>query len=196
MLINEINLIKDKFVIKNTKIENIDSKIITKTEEIKLIEDRIKNDEIFKNKHIRYELIFRGTRDGRNSSQFHEKCDGIPNTFFVVQTTKGLKFGAYTAEPWKNQGGYIKDHRSFLFSLDLMKIYNHIKGNQAQYFHKDYGPSIYYSIWINQDMFKENSSSVCEQNYAYSGYEKKYELNNEESNFTIKELEIFKIITE
>ena len=58
MLINEINLIKDKFVIKNIKIENIDSKIITKTEEIKLIEDRIKNDETFKNKTLRYELIF------------------------------------------------------------------------------------------------------------------------------------------
>ena len=58
MLINEINLIKDKFVIKNIKIENIDSKIITKIEEIKLIEDRIKNDETFKNKTLRYELIF------------------------------------------------------------------------------------------------------------------------------------------
>ena len=58
MLINEINLIKDKFIIKNTKIENIDSKIMAKTEEIKLIEDRIKNDETFKNKTLRYELIF------------------------------------------------------------------------------------------------------------------------------------------
>ena len=107
-----------------------------------------------------------------------------------------MKFGANTSEPWKNQGGYIQDHKSFLFSLDLMKVYNRIKGINAQYYSKDYGPSIYYSIWIYQDMFKENNSSVCEKNKAYSGYEKNYELNNGELYFTFKELELFKIITE
>lgn len=207
-LIKEIKIMKEKEPLiqkiekflnkKNTDLEEIESNIIKKKEEINLIENRIKNNDILKNKKIKYKLIFRGTRDGTQSSHFHEKCDGIPNTFFVVQTIKGLKFGAYTENSWKNEGGYIKDSKSFLFSFDLMKIYNYNKNNnlETQYFHKEYGPSIYYSIWINKNMFKENNSNVCQQNSPYSGAIKDYELNNGESKFTIKELEVFQVILE
>ena len=75
--------------------EIIDSKIIKKNEELNLISDRIRNTELLKNKKIKYKLLYRGTRDGMNASYFHQKCNSIPNTVSIIQTTKGYKFGGY-----------------------------------------------------------------------------------------------------
>ena len=66
----------------------IDSKIIKKNEELNLISDRIRNTELLKNKKIKYKLLYRGTRDGMNASFFHQKCNSIPNTISIIQTTK------------------------------------------------------------------------------------------------------------
>ena len=59
-------------------LNNIDSKIITKKEELDFITNRLKQIDYFKNKSLSYELVFRGTRDGRTSNIFHQKCDGTP----------------------------------------------------------------------------------------------------------------------
>ena len=108
---------------------NIDSKIITRKEELDFINNRLKQIDYFKNKNLSYELIFRGTRDGRTSKIFHQKCDGIPKTITLIKTEKGLIFGGYIEKEWKSSGGWIYDDENcFVFSLDLHKIYNPVKG--------------------------------------------------------------------
>ncbi len=71
---------------------NIDSKIITRKEELDFITNRLKKIDIFKNKNISYNLIYRATRDGHYPDDFHNKCDGKKNTITIIKTIKGMKF--------------------------------------------------------------------------------------------------------
>ena len=128
---------------KETKNSNqIDSKIINKKEELDFITNRLKQINYFKNKNISYELVFRGTRDGKTPDIFHRKCDGTPKTITIIKTIKGLKFGGYIEKEWNNHEGWIKvDENCFIFSLDLQKIYNPVKGKEKYDFCPSDGPN-------------------------------------------------------
>ena len=199
----EIKKINEKLDIlfkEKAKADGIDSKIIKKNEELNLISDRIKNTEILKNKKIKYKLLYRGTRDGINASSFHQKCNSIPETISIIQTTKGYKFGGYTEQTWENHsnGSYIIDNKSFVFSIDHMKIYNHVQGTDAILHNNNFGPSFYYCIHLKKDFSKnENETSGKNSaNYHYSGFNRDYELNDGEQYFSVAEIEVFQIILE
>ena len=58
------------------KLEKIDSIIINKKEEIEFLEICFKKDNtLLSKKNIQFNLIYRASRDGENSSVFHSKCD-------------------------------------------------------------------------------------------------------------------------
>ena len=195
--IKRINKILEKLDI---LLKGIDSKIIKKNEELNLISDRIKNTELLKNKKIKYKLLYRGTRDGMNASSFHQKCNSIPNTISIIQTTKGYKFGGYAEQTWENnsKATWIKDDKSFVFSIDYMKIYNHVNGTNAILHNNNYGPSFQYCIYLRND-FSKNENYTYDKNNAnrlYSGFNRDYELNGGEKNFSVAEIEVFQIILE
>ena len=181
------------------KADGIDSKIIKKNEELNLISDRIKNTELLKNKKIKYKLLYRGTRDGMNPSSFHQKCNSIPQTVSIVQTTKGYKFGGYAEKTWENHNGiYIKDDKSFVFSIDHMKIYNHVQGTNAILHNNNYGPSFDCCIYLEKD-FSNNQNYTYDKNTAnayFSGFNRDYELNDGERNFSLAEIEVFQVLLE
>lgn len=54
--------------------------------------------------------IFRGSRDGFGSVDFHSKCDDVSNTLTICKSTNGYIFGAYTDQYWTQRGSYIKVH--------------------------------------------------------------------------------------
>ena len=109
---------------KNDK-NKIDSKIITSKEELDFITNRLKQIDYFKNKNLSFELVFRGTRDGRTPKIFHQKCDGTPKTITIIKTVKGLKFGGYIEKEWKSSGGWIYDdkncERNYNAIIDLIE---------------------------------------------------------------------------
>ena len=198
----EIKKIKEKLDIlfkEKAKADGIDSKIIKKNEELNLISDRIKNTELLKNKKIKYKLLYRGTRDGMNPSSFHQKCNSIPQTVSIVQTTKGYKFGGYTEKTWENGNGtWIKDDKSFVFSIDYMKIYNHVQGTDAISHNNNFGPSFKYCIYLYKD-FSNNQNCTHKKNDAnqyFSGFNRDYELNDGESSFSLAEIEVFQVVLE
>ena len=197
--IKKINEKLDVLLKEKAKADNIDSKIIKKIEELNLISDRIKNTELLKNKKIKYKLLYRGTRDGMNPSFFHQKCNGIPQTVSIVQTTKGYKFGGYAEKTWENNSGaWRKDDKSFVFSIDYMKIYNHIEGTEAILHNNNYGPSFYYCIYLQTD-FSSNNNYTCvkkDANQIFQGFNRDYELNDGEPNFSLAEIEVFQVILE
>ena len=198
--IRDLNYKLDKFIKGEIKPDDLDSKIIIKNKELILISDRIKNTELLKNKKIKYKLLYRGTRDGMNASFFHQKCNSIPNTISIIQTTKGYKFGGYAEQTWENNssGTPIKDDKSFVFSIDYMKIYNHVKGKDAIYHDNNYGPSFTYCIYLYKD-FSKNENNTCDKyhtNSYYSGFNRDYELNDGEQHFSVAEIEVFQIILE
>jgi hypothetical protein len=47
-------------------------------------------------RNSRFNLLYRGTRDGFGSSNFHCKCDGHHDTITLIRTTKDFIFGGYT----------------------------------------------------------------------------------------------------
>jgi hypothetical protein len=50
--------------------------------------------------HKTLRLLYRGSRDGFDSSFFHNKYDGESNTIPFVQTTKNFIFGGFTPVCW------------------------------------------------------------------------------------------------
>ena len=196
--IQKINDIIQKYLSDKFILDGIDSKILKNNEELNLISNRIKNTDLLKNKKIKYELLYRGSRDGMTPSFFHQKCNGICPTISIIRTSKGLKFGGYTEKTWENNssGAWIDDNNSFLFSVDYMKIYNGIKGQILH--NNNYGPTFNSSIYLQND-FTQNGNNTCQKTYSnqyYSGFIRDYELNDGQSNFTVSEVEVFKVILE
>ena len=134
-----------------------------------------------------------------NSFSFHQKANGISPTISIIKTTKGLKFGGYTEKTWENDSGtWIIDDKSFVFSLEYMKIYNHIQGKNAIYHDNKFGPS-FVGCYYQKINFNENSNYTYgkeDSNNFFSGFSRNYELTNGESNFTIEETEVFKVLFE
>lgn len=66
-------------------------------------------------------MLYRGSRDGFESSQFHKLCDGVKHTISIFET-KGVqkKFGGYCDKDWGSaNGSFIKSDNTWIFSLDL-----------------------------------------------------------------------------
>ena len=190
---------------KNSKIstpeENNEGKIIekstilTKEEELNLIEKRLKQG-IFSNKKLSYKLLYCGTKDGDDSKIFHNKCDNIQNQLVLVKTKEGLKFGGYTRLGFNSSEKAIIDKDSFLFSFDFLKTYDAVEGKETIYCFSNYGPTFGYSsdIMIEDKFLSKNGKVQKKMNRFKTS--KDYELNGGNENFNFKEVEVFQVIFE
>jgi hypothetical protein len=63
-------------------------------------------------------LLYRGTRDGFRSNDFHAKCDGHSNTLTILKAKRSsFIFGGFASVCWDSSGFYKSDPSAFLFSL-------------------------------------------------------------------------------
>ena len=170
---------------------------MTKPEEFEFIEKALKNNEILlKNKIFKPKLLYRATKDGDSSKEFHNKCDNIKGTLTLVKTKKAFIFGGYTNEIWNNNGGFFrKDNDAFCFSIDLKKIYKFKKSeNSSIKCDKDYGPYFGVTFFgINNNCLINGGMMNEGLNKYYEGQEKENEINNGEINFGVEEVEVFEI---
>ena len=200
---NKIEKLFKEEIEKKEKIEKfgIDSKIIDNNNDLNFLVNRlINNDQILKQKKINFNLLYRATRDGDNSNDFHSRVDNKNSTLTIIKTTSGSKFGVFLEIPFKQTGNFIVDDKSFIFSLDLKKIYNSKKG---QYVLNDYTANkgtildLYYQpISICNNCLSNNNSYTNTQSNVsnrFSGFERDYELNNNQKNFTVTEMETYQI---
>ena len=175
----------------------MDTKIIDKKEDLQFIYNRlVNNDENLKQKKIKYNLLYRATRDGDNSTSFHNRVDNKKSLLSIIKTNKGMKFGFYIEQPIKKTGNSEKDNKSFIYSLNLKKIYNVKEGaycfNDTTNFINLYNQP----IAIENNCLNSNNSYTCTKSKAdvsFYGFEKDYELNNGEQYFTVQEIETFQI---
>jgi hypothetical protein len=100
-------------------------------------------------KHKKWRLIYRASRDGYYSKDFHKHCDKKGETVTLIKGQKGTLFGGYTPIPWTSDRGWHFDARTFLFSLRNLAGNKplkmpHISEQQLQYsstYHEiSYGP--------------------------------------------------------
>ena len=144
------------------------------------------------NKKIKFELLFRKSRDGSKSSDFHKCCDNKGPTLTLVKTSKNYIFGAYTPFSWKSKISYSPDNDrdTFLFSLNLMKKFNKIKDDSTVYFAPNFCPCFGQGgsdFYINDDLNRGTTiPKTFLQNYDLTG--------GKQGAFQVEELEIYKVI--
>ena len=178
-------------------LDNIDSKILTKADELKFIEDAYKNnDKILMDKIFKPILIYRATKDGDSSTVFHNKCDNIKFTLTLVKTNIGPILGGYTSENWSGNG-YKSDNKAFCFSLDLKKIYRNKKTGDAIFCSSGQSATFgNYFFCVYNNCLSKGGMMNDTLNRNYDNQQKENEINNGEKYFGIAEVEVFKIILE
>ena len=169
--------------------KNVNSDIM-KYFELNLIETGIKKKQ---NKTIKkFTLLFRASRDGYSSSNFHSKCDGKMNTLILVETTNRRRFGGYTECQWDQSGSYKTGPYSFIFSFDNKKIYYSKNGSSSIYGYSDRGPAFGggHDFYICNGCNSSNSSENMGSSYENDG--KKYPLTGS-SNFLVSDYEVYQL---
>lgn len=152
-------------------------------------------------KDRKWQLLYRGTRDGFGSSAFHSKCDNIAKTVTVILTTSGFIFGGFTPIAWDSSNAYKADQSgtSFLFSvtnpghIDAGKLA--LKDSRyAIHCNSGYGPTFGngHDIYVHSDS-NTNTSSYTRLGYGYTNNTGvgEYQFFTGSQNFTTKEIEVF-----
>ena len=190
--------IKEKNIFRQCLIGNsIDT--ITKFEEYNLIKHGVNNQiEESINKVIKLKLIYKSSRDGHYSEDFHKFCDNKGPTVNIIRTKTGTKFGGFLSKDWKSEGGDQYDSQSFLFSFNRNKIYMN-NGNYSSVFEKDKGPYFAYSINIFIDFAQTQKHYVRDletMKKSWLNASCDFELNEGREYFDIQEIEVFQVLFE
>ena len=106
--------IKEKEILEKIGIKSI---IIENNTDLDFLKNRlINNDSNLKKSNIKFNLLYRATRDGDSFNDFHSRVDNRNSTLTIIKTTLGLKFGVFLDIPIRQLGYSIKDDKSFIFS--------------------------------------------------------------------------------
>ena len=141
--------------------------------------------------------MYRGSIDGDRTKRCHKLCDNKKNVIIFIQSDKGYIFGGYSKIGFKTtkKREYIIDNNSFLFSIDLRKIYPVIKDKTALIY-----DNCNYGLCFFGLCFKDNFMNI-ENNFIgyfiysqFQGLNDEYEINGGEKYLKIKELEVFQLI--
>ena len=188
---------------------HVDSQIIDNLNDLNLIINRLTNNDMnlkqtnndmnLKQK-INLNLLYRATRDGDKFNDFHSRVDNKNSTLTIIKTSLNCKFGVFLDIPIKQTESSIVDDKSFIFSFNLKKIYNKKSGTYTLNDHKENSGQLldlwYHPILISVNCLSNQSSwtnSYSDVNNSYLGFERDYELNNNQQYFTVSEMETFQI---
>ena len=136
---------------------------------------------------INWKLLFRMSRDGTKTIDFHSHCDSQGKTLILIETTEGLRIGAYTSLQWNMDGNkkygdnlWLITFQKTLFRIPIIKQ----NGSGAILCDMSYGPSFDEALIIkNNDLTK---GFIEHQGFfKASGFPQK--------SFKIKELEVFQV---
>ena len=157
------------------------------------------------NRILKYNLIYRATKDGDASKNFHSKCDFIGPNIILIKTKEDFIFGGFTTKSWKHLfkdinkdepelGTELKDEKAFGFSINEKKIYNNGNPNESIiYCNNNYGPVFKNYFKIFNECLKNGGLCGKKEESYFVGQEKDYEINGGKEKFDIEELEIFQI---
>ena len=211
----EIKIIKDiKEENNNIKKENIELKnqlnniisylnlfglcsMILKINEFDFIKNYIKKS---MNKEIKQiKKLYQATIDGGDPSVFHTKCDNIPNTLILIESSGNKRFGGFTSEVWDKSYKYKDDKNVFLFSLDKQKIYphNNKEDKESIFCQANQGPGFIrgYDIGIIGNPIKKltDNSYIYTHQYSYN-YNEDYNCLSESGHILAKDYEVYQIL--
>ena len=123
-------------------------------------------------------------------SEFHRLCDNKGPTIIFIETKKGCIFGGYTELNWDTSGQYKIDESTFLFSINNKAKYTRRNKMCSVYCRKDLAPSV--GGDGNPDFYCMDTckrGNLCNSNT----FATPKELNNGDSSFEVKEMEVYQI---
>lgn len=123
----------------------INSTILDEAEQIQSLYNFLSEEDTIDSSNL--DLLYRGSRDGFNSTDFHELCDDKGPTVTIIKDREGNIFGGYLDKSWNNYEGWIASENAFLFLLRnrldtqtaKMKLRGH-RNDCAAYCSPEYGP--------------------------------------------------------
>ena len=167
-----------------------------------------KLEELLKKKDLngrKCSLLYRGSRDGFRASDFHSRCDSIPNTLTIVQSTNGNIFGGFTNAMWNSTGLYVNDKNAIIFSLvnkeNRPLIFEHSSIDENSIVpNKNFGPVfgsgndfiIYDNSNTNTKSFSSIGTTYTHPDYPY-GSEKARTILAGSYNFQVLEIEVLQM---
>ena len=120
----------------------------------KEIEKQLKKDVIW------YELLYKATKDGDKSENFHSKWDNKENTLIIIKSNTGKTFGGFTTQLWKHTGNYKNDKFAFAFSFDNKKIYSILDNKIGSLL---YFQTVYMGLALDRELTLEFIADVLER---------------------------------
>ena len=163
--------------------------IIQDTSELELLTRKINKF----NKKLTLNLLYKASADSDQASAFHEKCDQAKSTIVLVETDKGKRFGGFTTCSWSGDCVDKKDEDAFIFSLDKMKTYDNVPGDDAIGCYPKFGPIFLgCQIRIYDNAFKRGGTTF-EKGLNFDTQED-YELTGGDRIFNVKEIEVYEVI--
>lgn len=146
------------------------------------------------NAKVKFELLYKSSRDGDQISTFYQKVAGKSLTLVVIESTIGYKFGGFTSIEWKNYNNYAQDNSAFIFSINYNRKYeirndkigNAIYGNSNCF---AFGGGHDINI-VDQCTSNNNNQTMGSHTFKASNFE----LNGGVRNFCVKECEVYQVI--
>ena len=179
----------EALTIQDTRLEIIRGDIIENANELELLTRKICQN---KYKKISLNLLYKAIVDSDKAEIFHKKCDSANSTLVLVKSANGKRFGGFTSCKWEGKSIEKKDEKAFIFSLDKMKIYNVIPGEDAIGCYPNFGPVFLgCQIRIYNDFFK-NGGTTFEKGLNFDTQED-YELTGGLKKFGVKDIEVYSV---
>ena len=66
---------------------------------------------------VKMRRLYLASNHGFLGENFHNKCDGHPNTLSIIQIENGNIFGGFTTKIWTSENCYVEDSQAFIFSF-------------------------------------------------------------------------------
>ena len=170
------------------KLEVVKGEIIENNDELGFLISRISRN----NKKMTLTLLYKATADSDRAEVFHNKCDKAKSTLVLIKSGNEKRFGGFTSCDWSGESIEKKDDNAFIFSLDKMKIYDIIPGNNAIGCYTKFGPVFLgYQIKIYNEAFTNGGTTYLKGvNY---NTEEDFELTDGLQNFEVKEIEVYNV---
>ena len=179
----------ESLTIQDTRLEIIRGDIIENAKELELLTRRMCNK---KYKKISLNLLYKAIIDSDKASVFHKKCDSAKCSLVLVRSGNGKRFGGFTSCTWQGNSIDKKDKNAFIFSLDKLKIYNVIEGEDAIGCYPTFGP-IFLGCQIRiYDEFFKKGGTTFEKGRNYDT-EEDFELTGGLNKFDVKDIEVYSV---
>lgn len=188
-----ISKIVDKFTLIENNIEslvadgNFPKSSIVKSKDFGMIKGWLPKDF----QKCKFDLLYKGSKDGFNIQTFHTKCDKKGATLTIIKTKEtGKIFGGFMDQAWSSEDTNINSEKAFLFSVS----------NKSKYPPKNPGSQfVSFSAYDTGPNFGDGDLSLYgdfsnEQQGCYP-YTFQYNANDlcGGSNFTVEEIEIYAV---